>query len=85
MGNYNVLMIAAYANGKRQGIIMEKPFYVGESIAAEAVFHGAEEPQPPPPPTFFKVEDELKLVFDSKRDLDEHLVSQKIKELGLER
>lgn len=62
---------------------MEKPFYVGESIAAgeTTLFYGAE----PPPPTVLKVEDELKLVLESKRDLEEHVLTQKIKELGLER
>lgn len=72
---------AAYVNGQRQGRIMEKPFCIGDSIARENLaFETSERPLP-----FLRVEDELKLVLDSKESLDGNAVAQKMKELGLER
>lgn len=60
---------------------MEKPFCVGDSIARENLtFETSERPLP-----FLRVEDELKLVLDSKESLDGNAVAQKMKELGLER
>lgn len=52
---------------------MEKPFYVGESIAR---LNGTE-------PTL-DVEEEIKLVLESKQNPEQVLI-QNIKELGLER
>ncbi|KAF7146275.1 hypothetical protein RHSIM_Rhsim04G0090500 [Rhododendron simsii] len=74
-------MSTAYVNGQRQGRIMEKPFCIGDSIARENLaFETSERPLP-----FLRVEDELKLVLDSKESLDGNAVAQKMKELGLER
>ncbi|XP_028107371.1 fatty acyl-CoA reductase 2 [Camellia sinensis] len=67
----------AYVNGQRQGRIMEKPFCVGDSIARESLIFET--------PTL-RVEDELKLVLDSKETFDlDNAVAQKMKDLGLER
>ncbi|GFY80731.1 Jojoba acyl CoA reductase-related male sterility protein [Actinidia rufa] len=71
----------AYVNGQRQGRIMEKPFGIGDSIARENLLF---ETQKTPLPTL-RVEDELKLVLDSKGTFDDNSVAQKMKELGLER
>ncbi|TQD85719.1 hypothetical protein C1H46_028771 [Malus baccata] len=70
----------AYVNGQRQGRIMEKPFYIGESIAGES--HISETP-----PGFFSldVKNEIKLALDSKGAYENNEVAQKMKELGLER
>lgn len=71
----------AYVNGQRQGKIMEKPFCIGDSIAREnLILETHNRPLP-----FLRVEDELKLVLDSKESLDGNEVAQKMKELGLER
>ncbi|PSS36284.1 Fatty acyl-CoA reductase [Actinidia chinensis var. chinensis] len=74
-------MSTAYVNGQRQGRIMEKPFGIGDSIARENLLF---ETQKIPLPTL-RVEDELKLVLDSKGTFDDNSVAQKMKELGLER
>ncbi|XP_057496385.1 fatty acyl-CoA reductase 2, chloroplastic [Actinidia eriantha] len=71
----------AYVNGQRQGRIMEKPFSIGDSIARENLIF---ETQKIPLPTL-RVEDELKLVLDSKGTFDDNSEGQKMKELGLER
>ncbi|XP_010248281.1 PREDICTED: fatty acyl-CoA reductase 2-like, partial [Nelumbo nucifera] len=71
----------AYVNGQREGKVMEKPFYMGDSIAREKL-------SPDTPPASLPVLDfeaELKLASDSKEACDESTVAQKMKELGLER
>ena len=60
---------------------MEKPFGIGDSIARENLIF--ETPKIPLPT--LRVEDELKLVLDSKGTFDDNSVAQKMKELGLER
>ncbi|XP_052173634.1 fatty acyl-CoA reductase 2, chloroplastic [Diospyros lotus] len=71
----------AYVNGQRQGRIMEKPFCKGDTIARESVIF--ETPNSSLPT--LRVEDELKLVLDSKGSIDDNEMAQKMKELGLER
>nr|GEY52763.1 fatty acyl-CoA reductase 2-like [Tanacetum cinerariifolium] len=68
----------AYVNGQRQGRIMEKPFNIGDSIARERLMYGNHMPK-------LNVEDEIKMVLDSKKSLGENEMVQKLKELGLER
>ncbi|GJV08474.1 fatty acyl-CoA reductase 2-like protein [Tanacetum coccineum] len=68
----------AYVNGQRQGRIMEKPFNIGDSIARERLLYGNHMPK-------LNVEDEIKMVLESKKSLGENEVVQKLKELGLER
>ncbi|XP_071690432.1 fatty acyl-CoA reductase 2, chloroplastic-like [Rutidosis leptorrhynchoides] len=68
----------AYVNGQRQGKIMEKPFNVGESIARESLIYGKHMPK-------LNVEDEIKMVLETKKFLGENEMGQKLKELGLER
>ncbi|KAL7134061.1 hypothetical protein ABFS83_11G001800 [Erythranthe nasuta] len=67
----------AYVNGQRQGRIMEKPFCAGESISAagveEAVLHK------------LIVEDEIKLLVESKQSLQDSSLLHKMKELGMQR
>lgn len=72
------LLIVAYVNGQRQGRIMEKPFNVGETIARENLMYGNHMPK-------LNVEDEIKMVFESKKSLGENALIQKLKEVGLER
>ncbi|KAI3683628.1 hypothetical protein L1987_84137 [Smallanthus sonchifolius] len=68
----------AYVNGQRQGRIMEKSFNVGETIARESLMYGNHMPK-------LNVEDEIKMVLESKKSLGEPALIQKLKELGLER
>ncbi|XP_075474241.1 fatty acyl-CoA reductase 2, chloroplastic [Primulina tabacum] len=64
----------AYVNGQRQGRIMEKPFSLGESIAGDHIHHR------------LNVEDEIKLVLESKQALgDDAALLQKMKDLGIQR
>lgn len=72
----------AYVNGQRQGRIMERPFNAGESIARESLIYGNQEVMTIPK---LIVEDEIKLVLESKQAFGENAVAQKLKELGLER
>ncbi|XP_073150681.1 fatty acyl-CoA reductase 2, chloroplastic-like [Henckelia pumila] len=69
-----VQISTAYVNGQRQGRIMEKPFSLGESIAGDGIHHK------------LNVEDEIKLVLESKQALgDDAALLQKMKELGIQR
>ncbi|KAL7092754.1 hypothetical protein ACP275_11G001800 [Erythranthe tilingii] len=72
----------AYVNGQRQGRIMEKPFCAGESISAaggeEAVLHHGSLPK-------LIVEDEIKLLVESKQSLQDSSLVHKMKELGMQR
>ncbi|EYU20678.1 hypothetical protein ABFS82_11G002000 [Erythranthe guttata] len=68
----------AYVNGQRQGRIMEKPFCAGESISAEAVLHNGSLPN-------LIVEDEIKLLVESKQSLQDSSLLHKMKELGMQR
>ncbi|KAL6997523.1 alcohol-forming fatty acyl-CoA reductase [Sarracenia purpurea var. burkii] len=74
-------MSTAYVNGQRQGKVEEKPLCIGDCIAREnLIFESPKRPLPT-----LRVEDELKLVLNSKKTLDGNEVAQKMKELGLER
>ncbi|KAI3738584.1 hypothetical protein L2E82_28621 [Cichorium intybus] len=72
----------AYVNGQRQGRIMERPFNAGDSIASESLGYGDQEVISIPN---LNVEDEIKLVLESKKSLGENEAAQKLKELGVER
>ncbi|GER39942.1 fatty acyl-CoA reductase 2 [Striga asiatica] len=71
-----------YVNGQRLGRIMEKPFSMGESIAGETVAYKNHHQLPFPK---LSVEDEIKIVLESKRGLDNNAQLHKMKELGLQR
>ncbi|XP_071912461.1 fatty acyl-CoA reductase 2, chloroplastic-like [Coffea arabica] len=71
----------AYVNGRRQGTVMEKPFSAGESIARESLLFGADCIFLPT----LNVEDEIKLVIESKQAIDDSVLAQRMKSLGLER
>ncbi|KAG8367972.1 hypothetical protein BUALT_Bualt16G0128200 [Buddleja alternifolia] len=73
--------VFSYVNGQRQGRVMEKPFSIGESIAGEIVFYGNHKVSLPN----LSVEDEIKLVLESKHSLEDNTVLQKMKELGMQR
>lgn len=60
---------------------MEKPFCIGESIAGESLVNGNQENSVPK----LNVEDEMKMVLGAKQGLQDSAMSQKMKELGLER
>ncbi|GAY32621.1 hypothetical protein CUMW_003350, partial [Citrus unshiu] len=71
----------SYVNdGKRQGRIMEKPFYMGDTIARELNFNNSKiEPN-------LDVEKEIELAMKSKKALEnDEDARKKMKELGLER
>ncbi|KAK6793821.1 hypothetical protein RDI58_007274 [Solanum bulbocastanum] len=71
----------AYVNGQQQGRIMEKPFCIGDSIAKENLLSGVDLNSF----TSLNVEDEIKLVLESKQGLEDNSVAQKMKEIGLQR
>lgn len=75
------MLKTAYVNGQRQGRIMEKPFCIGDSIAEENLLSGVN----PNSFTSLNVEDEIKLVLESKQGLEDNSVAQKMKEIGLQR
>ncbi|KAJ1423306.1 hypothetical protein SESBI_12517 [Sesbania bispinosa] len=71
----------AYVNGQRQGRIMEKPFSVGDCIAREKLISGV----PPKYLPSLDIESEINLVSNSKGDIEDNLLAQKMREMGLER
>ncbi|KAL9319292.1 hypothetical protein ACSQ67_015809 [Phaseolus vulgaris] len=71
----------AYVNGQRQGRIMERPFSIGECIAKEKFIS---EISPKYLPTL-DIEGEINLVSNYKGDIEDSLLAQKMKEIGLER
>ncbi|XP_059296013.1 fatty acyl-CoA reductase 2, chloroplastic [Lycium ferocissimum] len=71
----------AYVNGQRQGRIMEKPFCSGDSITKETLLSGIHQNSFPS----LNVEDEIKLILESKQAVEDNVAGQKIRELGLER
>lgn len=75
------MLKTAYVNGQRQGRIMEKPFCIGDSIAKENLLSEVN----PNSFTSLNVEDEIKLVLESKQGLENNSVAQKMKEIGLQR
>ena len=67
--------------GERQGFIMEKPFHMGQTIVGESV---TSETQPISIPVLDIIA-EIELASDLKLSVHENEVSQKMKELGLQR
>ncbi|KAK7278796.1 hypothetical protein RJT34_23832 [Clitoria ternatea] len=70
----------AYVNGQRQGRIMERPFSIGDCIARENFISEA----PKYLPTL-DIEGEINLVSNYKGNIEDNLLAQKMKEMGLER
>ncbi|XP_030972093.1 fatty acyl-CoA reductase 2-like [Quercus lobata] len=71
----------AYVNGERQGLIMEKPFHIGQTIAEESA---TSETLPKSIPVLDIIA-EIELASDLKLFVHENVVAQKMKELGLQR
>ncbi|KAK4591650.1 hypothetical protein RGQ29_016186 [Quercus rubra] len=71
----------AYVNGEREGLIMEKPFHLGQTIVGESV---TLETQPVSIP-MLDIIAEIELASDLKLSVNENEVSQKMKELGMQR
>ncbi|RLN38816.1 hypothetical protein C2845_PM01G04160 [Panicum miliaceum] len=71
----------AYVNGQRQGLVLEKPFRMGDTIAKEL---GSSEEKGS---TVLDIEAEIKLAFDYSRrhSSDSAAFAQQMKDLGLER
>ena len=69
-------------NGQRQGMILEKPFCIGESITSEnpPVFVGHQESLPK-----LSIEDEINLVLEIKKASEDASLIQEMKELGMQR
>ncbi|GMY22230.1 fatty acyl-CoA reductase 2-like [Fagus crenata] len=72
----------AYVNGERQGVIMEKPFHMGQTIAGES---STSKTLPILSIPVLDIIDEIKLASDLKLSVHENEVAQKMKELGLQR
>ncbi|KAK3148280.1 hypothetical protein QOZ80_3BG0293030 [Eleusine coracana subsp. coracana] len=72
----------AYVNGQRQGLVLEKPFRMGDAIAKEfGSSSGSSEHK-----SMLDIEEEIKLAFHSKRHSDDSAsFAQQMKDLGLER
>uniref|UniRef100_A0A0D9Z2K1 Fatty acyl-CoA reductase n=1 Tax=Oryza glumipatula TaxID=40148 RepID=A0A0D9Z2K1_9ORYZ len=72
----------AYVNGQRQGVVLEKPFRLGDTIAKELGSPDSSEHKN----TMLDIEAEIKLAFDHRRHGDDSAsFSEEMKELGLER
>ncbi|XP_062216691.1 fatty acyl-CoA reductase 2, chloroplastic-like [Phragmites australis] len=72
----------AYVNGQRQGLVLEKPFRMGDTIAKELGSSDSSEHKS----TMLNIEAEIKLAFDSRRHSDDSAsFSQEMKDLGLAR
>uniref|UniRef100_A0A0D9VPY6 Fatty acyl-CoA reductase n=1 Tax=Leersia perrieri TaxID=77586 RepID=A0A0D9VPY6_9ORYZ len=73
----------AYVNGQRQGVVLEKPFRLGDTIAKEL---GSESDSSEHKNTMLDIEAEMKLAFDHRRHSDDSAsFTEEMKELGLER
>ncbi|XP_062210015.1 fatty acyl-CoA reductase 2, chloroplastic-like [Phragmites australis] len=71
----------AYVNGQRQGLVLERPFRMGDTITKELDSSDSEHKS-----TVLDIEEEIKLAFDSRRHSDDSVsFSQEMKDLGLER
>lgn len=76
MGN-----ISAYVNGQTQGVVLEKPFRLGDTIRKDSSDSSEQHKNP-----MLDIEAEIKLAFDSRRHSDDSAsFSQEMKDLGLER
>ncbi|KAF7041155.1 hypothetical protein CFC21_050984 [Triticum aestivum] len=75
----------AYVNGQRQGVVLEKPFQLGDTIGKESA--GSSDSSEQHKNAVLDIEAEIKLAFDSRRrpDDDSASFSQEMKDLGLER
>ncbi|KAI4300652.1 hypothetical protein L6164_034003 [Bauhinia variegata] len=71
----------AYVNGQRQGRIMERPFNIGETIARQNFL--SKIPQKFLPT--LDIEGEIKLSANYEANVEDNLLPQKMRELGLER
>nr|KYP53438.1 Fatty acyl-CoA reductase 2 [Cajanus cajan] len=72
----------AYVNGQRQGRIMERPFSIGDCIAKEKFIS---EVSPKKYLPTLDIEGEINLVSNYKGNIEDNLLAQKMKEIGLER
>ncbi|KAF3972478.1 hypothetical protein CMV_004027 [Castanea mollissima] len=68
----------AYVNGERQGLIMEKPFHMGQTIVEES----ATLKTPPVSIPALDIIAEIELDSDLKLSVHENDVAQKIKRIG---
>lgn len=75
------LVITAYANGQRQGRIIERPFRIGDCIAKEKLVSGV----PPKYLPSLDIESEINLLSDNRGNIEDNLLAQKMREMGLER
>ncbi|XP_015951354.2 fatty acyl-CoA reductase 2, chloroplastic [Arachis duranensis] len=71
----------AYVNGQRQGRIMERPFSIGDCIAREKSI--SEIPQSFLPA--LDIEGEINMVSNYNGNIEDNLLAQKMREMGLER
>ncbi|KAE9585312.1 hypothetical protein Lal_00018135 [Lupinus albus] len=71
----------AYVNGQRHGRIMEKPFRIGDCIARENSMSEVSSKVLP----ILDIEGELNLVSNYKGNIEDNIIAQKMRELGLER
>ncbi|KAM3217763.1 fatty acyl-CoA reductase 2, chloroplastic [Capsicum annuum] len=71
----------AYANGEREGIILEKPFTMGESITKEKITSISPFIEFPS----LDVENEMDLISKLKKNIKNNCLDQIMKDLGLER
>ncbi|XP_044948221.1 fatty acyl-CoA reductase 2, chloroplastic-like [Hordeum vulgare subsp. vulgare] len=72
----------AYVNGMRQGVVLEKPFSLGDTIRKELGYAYSSDLHN----TVLDMETEIKLAFCSRHDSNESASScQEMKDLGLER
>lgn len=73
-------------NGQRQGLVLEKPFRMGDTIAKELASseHSSSSSSSS---TVLDIEAEIKLAFDysRRRSVDSASFAQEMKDLGLER
>uniref|UniRef100_A0A0E0K993 Fatty acyl-CoA reductase n=1 Tax=Oryza punctata TaxID=4537 RepID=A0A0E0K993_ORYPU len=75
----------AYVNGQRQGVVLEKPFLLGDTIAKELGSSPSSDSSEHKN-TMLDIEAEIKLAFDHRRHADDSAsFSEEMKELGLER
>ncbi|KAJ1298626.1 hypothetical protein BS78_01G468300 [Paspalum vaginatum] len=74
----------AYVNGQRQGLVLEKPFRMGDTIAKELGCSSSDSSEHKIP--VLDMEAEIKLAFYSRRHPDDSpSFAQEMKDLGLER
>ncbi|KAK4778173.1 hypothetical protein SAY87_018360 [Trapa incisa] len=77
----------AYVNGERQGVVMEKPFFMGQSIAGEkrtTTTSGTDDLQASSLPQL-DVHAEIKLASQMAQDLAKDELERGMRELGLNR